>query len=89
MKTIWKYELPYEDNFSIQMPKAAKILDVQVQHEKPCIWALVDDYADTETRTFFLFGTGHPVKPFNVKYIGTFQMKGGALVYHLFELDDK
>lgn len=73
---------------SILMPKGAEILTVQTQNGIPCIWALVDIEAEKEPRVFDIFGTGHPVT-FDMgverKYINTFQLKGGALVFHLFE----
>ena len=86
MKSIFKYPIPITDVFTLELPKKAKILTFQTQHEQPCIWALVDSNAEKETRHFKLYGTGHPVESiYSLKYIGTTQMADGGLVWHLFE----
>ena len=43
MKRIFKYELKVTYEQSIAMYITAKILTVQVQHGKPCVWAEVSD----------------------------------------------
>ncbi len=86
-KTIWKFEIN-PSNLSIEMPKKAEILTVQQQNGEACIWALVNPDEEKEERVFEIFGTGHSV-PVDMgierKYINTFQLNGGALVFHLFE----
>lgn len=84
-KSIWKFQLPVTDDIQLELPKDAQILSVQVQNEIPCIWALVDVNAEKETRNFKIFGTGHKVCSENLVFIGTFQMLGGGLIFHLFE----
>lgn len=93
-KTIWKFPVAPKQK-SISMPKGAEVLSVQEQHGMPCIWALVDPSNKTEERHFEIFGTGHDIpmngerksyqNPVKRKYIGTFQLQGGSLVFHLFE----
>jgi hypothetical protein len=85
MSTIYKYKL--EPNFgALQMPQGAQVLTVQMQDGTPCLWAKVDPTRPTERRTFNVYGTGHemPDDPCLV-YVATFQMGGGALVWHVFE----
>lgn len=84
--TIYKYEIELQDDFEIQMPgKKAEVLDVQVQHGTPFIWALVNPGATKETYRFRLRGTGHDATSIiGWYYIGTFQIDGGDLVFHLF-----
>lgn len=43
--------------------------------------------AEKEKRYFEIFETGHPInyKGTNKKYIGTYQLQDGALVFHVFE----
>ena len=85
MKTIWKYQIP-GPHFSLQLPKGAKILAVQQQRNFPTMWALVDSEAEVEPRTFRTFGTGHEIdSELSLKYITTFQMFEGDLIWHLFE----
>lgn len=85
MKTIWKYQIVTEMRHKILMPLDAKILTVQNQYEQPCIWAIVDSHNAKEERIFSIYGTGHEHDEINGKYIGTFQLNGGASVFHLFE----
>jgi len=90
MKTIYKYETPFKDNFSLKMPIGAEILLVQQDQKtmKPCIWALVYPDNPQEERFFEMFGTGIPIHNYMVirrKYIGTYQYQHGEFVGHLFE----
>ena len=92
MKTIWKYELK-TDNQVLQMPKGAQILTVQIQNEIPCLWVLVNPEAEHQPRAIEIFGTGHDIEEYtepevykiNRKYIGTYQLRGGAFIAHVFE----
>jgi hypothetical protein len=90
MKTIWKYEAPISDPaLTIEMPCGAQLLCVQMQHNSPCIWALVDSGEALEKRHFAWRGTGHRcdgLKP--IGHVGTVQMLGGDLVFHLFEVSE-
>lgn len=47
---IYKYELQVTDNQNIMLPIGSKILTVQNQNEKACLWALVDPNNETEGR---------------------------------------
>jgi len=85
MQQIWKYLIPVKDEFSVDMPEGATILAVQMQRNEPHIWALVYPANHSETRRFRVFGTGQPIDDHNLSYIGTFQILGGDLVFHLFE----
>lgn len=88
MKSIWKFPFEITGEQKIFMPRTAKILSVQVQHGTPCIWALVDTDEQKTERTFIVHGTGHPCSCDASEFIGTFQISGGALVFHLFEKKD-
>ena len=75
MKTIWKLRIPATDKQVISVPGGAQ-----------CLWALVDPEAKREPRTIEIFGTGDPMPDFyERKYIGTYQLAGGSLVFHVFE----
>ena len=88
LQSVFKYAFEVEDHFDLSMPKDADILSVQVQGEQPCIWALVEPGAAIEHRHFRLVGTGHPISENidTLEFIGTFQLRGGILVFHLFEV---
>lgn len=89
MLTIYKYPIPIEDNFTISLDRNAKVLCVQTQNDKPFIWVMLDDKEPIKVeKEFWLRGTGHDceeVQPYTgVKYVGTFQMRNGTIVFHLF-----
>ena len=88
MQNVFKYTIPVEDYFSLNLPEGAKILTVQEQHGDAHIWALVNPDNPTETRNFRLAGTGHPIKesPDTLDYIGTFQLAGDSFIGHVFEM---
>jgi hypothetical protein len=74
------------DEQVIKMPKDAQILCVQTQFGNACLWALVDDTQPMTERRIRVHGTGHEVRDVGfLHYIGTFQIHGGALVFHVFE----
>jgi len=86
MKTIFKYQLVVEDSQTIKIPKGGDILSLQVQHGIPCLWILVDtEQKEKESRVFEMYGTGHIIHDYNKKYIGTFIIRKGLLVFHVFE----
>ena len=48
MLTIFKYPIPIEDHFTLEMPRGAKILTVKIQRENPQLWAMVDSETKKE-----------------------------------------
>lgn len=91
MKTIYKYELlPAGSNaISIEMAEGAEILCAQSQFAGAFLWALVDPVRPLVKRYFHVFGTGHRIdEALSLQYIGTFQLEGGVLVFHVFEVLD-
>jgi len=85
MKTIYKYPLPIDNLAEVRMPQGAVVLSIQCQHDKPCLWALVDADRPMQGRRFCVRGTGHQLAGEEGAFIATFQMHGGALVFHVFE----
>lgn len=87
MKAVYKYRL---EGFrtTLHMPKGAQIPTVQKQNDTPCIWALVDEGAETEPRIIDMYGTGHLIDDRTpVVYLGTIQ--SDSLVWHFFETTKK
>lgn len=86
---IFKYKLEINDVQHISMQEGAKILTVQTQQGRPCLWALVDPDEDSrEDKIILTFGTGHEILCPNentLEYISTYQINNGALVFHVFE----
>jgi hypothetical protein len=88
MITVYKYPVVLNDEFTLGLPGKARVLTVQVQRGKPYLWALVDTEEPSRLRHFRLAGTGHPINEPISEYLGTFQVEGGLLVFHLFEMAD-
>lgn len=88
MKTIWKFPVQPEPLFEIQLPEGAKVLCVQVQRDEPFIWVALDTDKPKVQRVFSVCATGGRMigGMEGDTYIGTFQMQGGSLVWHLFEI---
>ncbi len=90
MKAIWKYPLKSMEIQMIEMPLGAKILTVQVQHKKVCLWCLVNpnDNAMITKREIHIVGTGHDLdwSGLQTDYIGSYQLQEGRFVGHVFEL---
>lgn len=87
---IWKFVLALSDTQVVPMPKGSTILTIQVQKGNLCLWALCDENADEggPGRRINIYGTGNPL-PENGhigEYISTFQLYGGDLVFHAFEV---
>ena len=86
---IWKYTLEVTYLQQLKMPRNAKILSVQTQGGAPQLWALVDESAEKEPRHFATYGTGNSLPEradgFG-EFVGTYQLQGGALVFHVFEV---
>lgn len=86
MKTIWKFPLEMQDEQVLSVPAGAQALAVQVQAGQPCLWALVDPEAPPAMLSIRIHGTGHPISDglAGYEHIGTFQLAGGALIFHAF-----
>ena len=84
---IWKWPLTIADRQTIEMPSGAKLLTVQMQGERPQLWALCKEANPLIARKIAIYGTGNPMPDEPGQYIATFQSHGGALVWHVFEED--
>lgn len=86
--TIYKYQLPMEDQISLELPEDASILKVAEQYPgQIMLWALCDPMAPPVERCFAIVGTGHPV-PLNVsKHLDSVVTLNGAFVWHVFECE--
>lgn len=87
VKSIWKWPLEVTSVQELKMPAGAKILCVQVQDELPVLWALIDPNEPKIVQCRInVIGTGHRIEGDPGRYISTFQMAGGQLVFHAFEV---
>ena len=84
---IWKWILEPTDVQHISMPIAAEALSVQMQGTQMCLWAYVHPTEDLVVRRIRVVGTGHQFAREErdaLQYVGTVQMLGGNLVWHVF-----
>ena len=86
METIWKYNIDTIDRQTIQMPRNAEILTVQTQNGSPCLWVRVNTSSPDEIRKIEICGTGRELPKSSWSYIGTYEIAGDALGYHVFEI---
>lgn len=85
MKLVYKYPVLNITKQYISLPKGAQILTIQMQYDAPQLWALVEPSAPEEKRPILIVGTGHALNEPVGRYISTFQMAEGRLVFHCFE----
>lgn len=87
MKKIYKYPLEITDTQFVELPLGAEILTVQMQGNQLCLWAMVNTLPEAikKNRRIEIIGTGNPIPIGDLKYISTFQMMDGRLIYHVFE----
>ena len=83
---IYKYQVKPGDigEFSVAMPRTSTVVAVQMQGDDPQMWVIVDPGSPVMMRRFRVVATGESFDP-TWRYIGTFQMRGGGLVFHLLE----
>lgn len=88
MEKIWKFELKVEQEQSIAVPQAFKILTVRIQHGKPHVWVAVDTEAPTTRVMIETFATGQEIPPVQNcsdqrDYIGTYELD--HLIFHVYQ----
>ena len=84
---VWQFSFEAEDRrVEIRMPEGARILTVQTQGNRPCIWALVEEGKPLVVRRFHIYEVGQTVSSEIGDYVGTYQLEGGARVLHMFEI---
>lgn len=83
---IWKATLEMKDSQNIVVPLGADILTVQLQKGQPTVWFICDDTTPMKSfKTINIYGTGQPLPNEPGRYIATFQLQDGDLVFHAFE----
>ena len=80
---IYRYEVPVDDRWH-PLRLSGRVVHVACRNMHVVeVWALVTD-SPTVTRSFRVYGTGHPLPPY-VQHRGTAIAPGGQLVWHLIE----
>lgn len=78
------YKYPLHPNGVNHLPSGAKILSVQTQYNTPCVWALVDSTKQVVEHFFEVVPTGSAPSSPDLEFLGTVQLDGGNLVFHIF-----
>ncbi len=81
---VHKFPVTVKDPLTLEMDANGRVLEFAEQNGRLYVWALVDPDATKEHREFQLASTGYPIRG-NHRYVGTAQLHGGDLVFHLFE----
>lgn len=88
MRVIWKTVLRLVDVQEVQIPVGAEIICAREQFEVVCIWYRCDSSAPLGARTIAIIGTGHPCPAVDGRYLGTASLRGGQLMFHVFEREE-
>ncbi len=91
MITVWKYPVPPEAKFTLNVPKGARFLCAQAQNGEPQMWFAVDTEAETEEQQFFIGTTGNPniseiLDPSKSTHLGSVLLNHETLVFHIFKV---
>jgi len=86
MRRIFKYELTVEDVQVIKTFTLFEPLSVKVQKGTPVLYAIVDDETVPAKVRIRTYGTGFAIEPYTMgdKYVGSYLLHGGDLVFHVF-----
>lgn len=101
MKKIYRYELDWTANQTIEIPENAEILSVKVMDDnKPSIYATVDDATEeTKKQRVIMLGTGSEISEDDYKhmvFLGTIKKKRNGMfgklltkyIFHVFVVKD-
>jgi hypothetical protein len=84
---IWKVSLKLTDEQIVRLPQNAQILSAQMQKGQISLWYLCNAHNPLVNFYIDIYGTGNPISSHihTARFISTFQMEGGDLVFHVFE----
>lgn len=87
-RVIWKYQLATVARQTIDMPRGARILTVQLQANAITLWAMANPDARPARRVIEIHGTGERMRDPGLtapglSYVGTVQQRG--FVWHVFD----
>lgn len=87
-RAIHKYLLTLSEKETAQIPEGAKLLTVQLQGDRPVLWAMVNPDAPKVERLIRCYCTGTEIPEYEhiIKHLGTVQQHSGMVVYHFFEV---
>lgn len=89
-RTIHKVNLLEVDDQFITIPANSDIISVQTQGNNICIWYITSSLLSNVHRRIIMYGTGHQIDRDmnNMQFLGTVQLYGCSIVFHVFELTE-
>ena len=90
MDTVWKYYIPEDIEFTLDIPKDWRPLHVGLQGDTECMWVEVDQRRPKWRRLFLAIGTGWYLPDYTkgrpATYLGTI-VRRDMLVKHIYYVD--
>lgn len=84
--TVFKFDLTLETHQNIKIPRDHQILSIQTQRGKPRMWVRVNPESEPTTVALHTVCTGCPFAFDVSKFLGTYQVQSGDLVFHVFQI---
>jgi hypothetical protein len=70
-RTIFKYQMPVKERFTMMLPQGAEILRMEDQDGLFWLWAIVRTGVPDEPRNFYAFKTGGKIpEDLSIRYVG-------------------
>jgi hypothetical protein len=83
MRTIWKFEIPIQEEFELHLPYIHKVVLTDMQDNKPMVWIEVDLASSARIPfKFYVKATGQEIQP-NINHVGSWSQP--PFVGHLYE----
>ena len=82
MRTIHKHQLK-PGGTKVSTFERLKFLHVAAQHNEPCVWVEVNTLEREQVVNYLTVPTGG-TPPACGRYLGTAQLDGGSLVFHVY-----
>ena len=89
MQTVYKYDVPANEEFTLNLPIGARVLRAKLWGQKIFLWALIDRDAPREERRFLPITVGQNIPDgYSVQYIDSFVVDRPPLSCHFFEVTE-
>lgn len=69
-RTIWKYQIPVLEDFTVELPKGAEIIRFKNEGGKLWLWAVVNPDAEIVPKRLLAFKAGAEMPDDNMRYLG-------------------
>ena len=84
-KVVWKSHIS-PGQTEVNLPRGANPVSVDVQNGHLMMWSIVDSAQPKVPLSIYVAGTGADLPEHIDRFIGTFLIEGGSLVFHVFTL---